>query len=93
MHRCAVPLAQGPERFADVDADVEHHPVLLVPDCPNEGIEIADFLKERYSIANPESTFARRCFDNPLTDPRLVAKNPGYSSTVWRSPGMPRGRR
>jgi predicted DsbA family dithiol-disulfide isomerase len=47
------------ERFADLDADVEHHPVLLVPDCPKEGIKIADFVKTRYGISNPESMFAQ----------------------------------
>lgn len=34
-------------RFSHVDADIEMHPVLLVPDLPPQGVPIADILRAR----------------------------------------------
>ncbi|MQB46139.1 DsbA family protein [Rhizobium sp. ICMP 5592] len=36
------------EHFSDITVDIEHHPVILMPDCPSEGLNIDDLLKARY---------------------------------------------
>lgn len=38
--------------FADIAVDIEHHPVLLMPDCPPEGMNTLDLLKSRYGDLN-----------------------------------------
>ncbi|MDJ0034140.1 DsbA family oxidoreductase [Pantoea ananatis] len=47
------------ERFPGLQADIHHHPVLLMPGIPAEGILIADLLLERYGVHNPEAAFSR----------------------------------
>jgi len=34
-------------RFRDLRVDIEHHPVILIPDCPPHGIKIADLMSSR----------------------------------------------
>jgi predicted DsbA family dithiol-disulfide isomerase len=33
--------------FSDLDVEIEHQPVILVPDCPPSGLKIADLLLAR----------------------------------------------
>ena len=35
------------KHFPDLDVDIEHHPFMLMPDCPPEGWKTADLLKAR----------------------------------------------
>ncbi|MBU4632681.1 DsbA family oxidoreductase [Pseudomonas chlororaphis] len=34
--------------FPDIEFDIEHHPLLLMPNCPPEGVKIIDVLTARY---------------------------------------------
>lgn len=56
QHRLEKVLA---ERFPQVEADIVHHPVLLLPDCPPEGMAIVDMLRSRYGITDPAQAWAR----------------------------------
>jgi predicted DsbA family dithiol-disulfide isomerase len=47
------------ERFPRLAVDIEHHPVILMPDCPPEGARIPDLLKSRYGITDPAAAWAR----------------------------------
>ncbi|MFU0506338.1 DsbA family oxidoreductase [Pseudaminobacter sp. NGMCC 1.201702] len=47
------------ERFADACVDIVHHPVLLVPDCPPEGVRVADMLRLRHGITDPAQAWHR----------------------------------
>lgn len=47
------------ERFADLVADIHHHPVLLMPDTPVAGLYIPDLLRKRYGVTDPQAAFAR----------------------------------
>jgi predicted DsbA family dithiol-disulfide isomerase len=45
--------------FADVAVDIEHHPVLLMLDCPPEGVNIVKALTKRYGEFDPAAMSAR----------------------------------
>ncbi|AON52873.1 DsbA family oxidoreductase [Herbaspirillum seropedicae] len=47
------------ERFAELTADIHHHPVLLLPDAPATGLYIPDLLRTRYGVTDPKSAFSR----------------------------------
>lgn len=47
------------ERFPDLEVDIRHHPVLLLPDAPAEGLYIPDLLLKRYGVTDPKASFAR----------------------------------
>lgn len=47
------------ERFPDLAADIRHHPVLLMPDAPVDGLYIPDLLFKRYGVTDPKASFAR----------------------------------
>lgn len=47
------------ERFANLVADIHHHPVLLMPDTPAAGLYIPDLLRKRYGVTDPRAAFAR----------------------------------
>lgn len=47
------------ERFPGLTADIHHHPVLLMPDAPSEGLYIPDLLFRRYGVSDPKASFAR----------------------------------
>ncbi|MCY0963922.1 DsbA family oxidoreductase [Parathalassolituus penaei] len=47
------------ERFPDLAVDIRHHPVLLMPATPAEGLYIPDLLLKRYGVTNPKASFAR----------------------------------
>ncbi|MFE0756361.1 DsbA family oxidoreductase [Inquilinus sp. NPDC058860] len=56
MHRLDKVLA---ERFPALAVDIRHHPVMLMPDCPPEGLRIADLLRSRYGVADPTQVWER----------------------------------
>lgn len=45
--------------FGDIAVDIEHHPVLLMPDCPPGGIRTMDLLRSRYGEFDPKDFWAR----------------------------------
>lgn len=47
------------EQFPDLTVNIRHHPVLLLPDAPTEGLVIADLLRSRYGVTDPKASFAR----------------------------------
>lgn len=46
-------------RLPDLAVDIRHHPVLLLPDTPAEGLYIPDLLFKRYGVTDPKASFAR----------------------------------
>lgn len=56
QHRLDKTLA---EHFPDLRVDIEHHPVILMADCPPEGFRIADLLASRYGVTDPAAAWAR----------------------------------
>ncbi|QPK17091.1 DsbA family oxidoreductase [Pectobacterium versatile] len=47
------------ERFPELATDIHHHPVLLMPDAPAQGLYIPDLLFKRYGVTNPKAFFSR----------------------------------
>ena len=47
------------ERFSGLATDIRHHPVLLLPYAPAEGLYIPDLLFRRYGVTDPKASFAR----------------------------------
>lgn len=45
--------------LGDVDIDIEHHPVLLMPDCPDGGMDKMVFVKARYGDIDTADMRAR----------------------------------
>lgn len=45
--------------FSDIAVDIEHYPVLLMPDCPPGGIMTLDLLRSRYGQFDPKDFWAR----------------------------------
>lgn len=74
QHRLDKVLA---ERFPDLDADIRHHPVLLLPDAPAEGLYIPDLLRARYGVTDPKASFAR---------PEAEARASGLDLDLSRQP-------
>ena len=74
QHRLDKVLA---ERFPDLAVDIEHHPVILMPDSPAEGVRIADLLKSRYGVTDPASSWAR---------PHAEARASGLDLDLGRQP-------
>jgi len=56
LHRLDKVLA---EQFPGLAVNIRHHPVLLLPDAPAEGLVIADLLRSRYGVTDPKVSFAR----------------------------------
>ena len=65
------------ERFPDLDVDICHHPVLLLPDAPAEGLYIPDLLRARYGVTDPKASFAR---------PKAEARASGLDLDLSRQP-------
>ena len=74
QHRLDKVLA---ERFPDLDVDIRHHPVLLLPDAPAEGLYIPDLLRARYGVTDPKASFAR---------PEAEARASGLDLDLSRQP-------
>ncbi|AYM14797.1 MULTISPECIES: DsbA family oxidoreductase [Agrobacterium] len=64
------------ERFPQVEADLHHHPVILL-DCPPEGFRIVDLMKSRYGITDPAKAWAR---------PHAEARTSGLDLDLARQP-------
>ena len=47
------------EKFPEVSVEIDHHPVLLLPNAPPEGLYIPDLLRLRYGVTDPKQAFAR----------------------------------
>lgn len=47
------------ERFPHLAVDIRHHPVLLMPDIPADGLYISDLLLKRYGVTDSQAAFAR----------------------------------
>lgn len=65
------------ERFPGLSVDIEHHPVLLLPDTPPGGSRIADLLKSRYGVTDPSVAWAR---------PHAEARASGLDLDLGRQP-------
>jgi len=78
QHRLDKVLA---ERFPELNADVHHHPVLLLPDAPSSGLFIPDLLRSRYGITDPSAAFAR-----PEAAARASGLNLVLSSQLYAYP-------
>lgn len=74
QHRLDKVLA---ERFSGLAVDIEHHPVMLTPDCPSAGVRIADLLKSRFGVTNPSQAWAR---------PHAEARASGLDLDLGRQP-------
>jgi predicted DsbA family dithiol-disulfide isomerase len=44
--------------FPDLEVDLEHHPVLLMPDLPVSGVPMADYLRQKYNMDDPAQAWA-----------------------------------
>ncbi|KJS04648.1 MAG: polyketide synthase [Gammaproteobacteria bacterium BRH_c0] len=60
-----------------VEVDIEHHPVILQPDCPPQGLRIADLLLSRYGITDPAAAWVR---------PHAEARSAGLELDLGRQP-------
>ncbi len=47
------------ERFSALTVEIRHHPVLLMPDCPPEGLKIVDLMRARHGITDPSKAWVR----------------------------------
>jgi predicted DsbA family dithiol-disulfide isomerase len=74
QHRLDKVLA---ERFSDLTVDIHHHPVLLIPDAPAEGISIPDLLRTRHGVTDAKMAFAR---------PESEARKSGLELDLSRQP-------
>lgn len=74
QHRLDKVLA---DRFRGFAVDIEHHPVILIPDTPPEGSRIADLLKSRYGVIDPSAAWAR---------PHAEARASGLDLDLGRQP-------
>jgi predicted DsbA family dithiol-disulfide isomerase len=74
QHRLDKVLA---ERFPEVVVDIEHHPVILLPDCPPEGMRVGDLLKARHGITDLAALYA---------PPEAEARASGLALDLSRQP-------
>ena len=74
MHRLDKVLA---ERFPTLAVDIRHHPVMLIADCPPEGLNSVDLLKSRHGITNPAKAWVR---------PHSEARTSGLDLDLGRQP-------
>lgn len=74
QHRLDKVLAQ---KFSGLAVDIEHHPVILMPDCPPEGVPIAELLRSRHGATDLSATWAR---------PHAEARASGLDLQLSRQP-------
>lgn len=63
--------------FPNLEADIQHHPVILQPDCPPQGLRIADLLLSRYGITDAQAAWVR---------PHAEARASGLALDLGRQP-------
>lgn len=63
--------------FPELHVDIEHKPVILMPDVPDSGLNIADLLKERYGIVDPSAAWIH---------PEAEARASGIPLSLARQP-------
>lgn len=72
------------EHFSNVPVDIQHRPVVLLPDAPAGGLYIPDLLRSRYGVTDPKMAFAR---------PEAAARASGFgldlSRQLWTYPTQP----
>lgn len=78
QHRLDKVLA---EQFPDLVVDIHHHPVLLLPDAPVEGLYIPDLLRSRHGVTDAKAAFAR-----PEAEARASGLNLDLSRQLWAYP-------
>lgn len=64
-------------QFPALDVDIEHHPVILLQDCPPEGLNIHELMRQRYGITDPATAWAR---------PHAEARASGLALDLSRQP-------
>ncbi|MDB6062648.1 MAG: oxidoreductase [Verrucomicrobiaceae bacterium] len=64
-------------QFPALAVDIEHHPVILMPDCPPQGLRIADLMRQRYNITDPSAAWQR---------PHAEARASGLALDLSRQP-------
>ncbi len=47
------------QHYPDVEAEITHHPVLLNPELPPEGLVMADLLRDRFGLTDPASAWVK----------------------------------
>lgn len=67
------------ERFAGLSFDIEHHPVLLMPDLPAEGADTVELLTQRMGVFDRAAFFGR---------PEAAARESGLMLDLGRQPRM-----
>lgn len=72
------------ERFSNLDVDIHHHPVLLIPDAPATGLYIPDLLRARHGVTDPKAAFAR-----PEAEARASGLALDLSCQPWAYPTQP----
>ncbi|HAV1914026.1 TPA: DsbA family oxidoreductase [Enterobacter hormaechei subsp. steigerwaltii] len=72
------------ERFPDLNVNIVHHPVLLMPDVSEEGIYIPEMLLRRYGI-----TDARQAFERPENEARASGFPLDLSKQLYAYPTRP----
>jgi predicted DsbA family dithiol-disulfide isomerase len=65
------------ERFAGLSVDIAHHPVFLIPDCPPEGMLIADLARSRHGVTDQKLLWTR---------PEAEARASGLDLVLSRQP-------
>lgn len=65
------------ERFPALSVDIVHHPILLIPDCPPEGVLIADLARARHGASDMSQMWAR---------PHAEARASGLDLDLSRQP-------
>ena len=72
------------EHFSDVPVDIQHRPVVLLPDAPATGLHIPDLLHSRYGVTDPKTAFAR-----PEAEARASGFGLDLSRQLWTYPTQP----
>ena len=72
------------ERFPGLVAEIQHHPVLLLPDVPATGLYVPDLLRARYGVTDPKVAFAR-----PEAEARASGLDLDLGRQLWAYPTQP----
>ena len=73
------------KRFPELEFDIEHHPVILLPTCPPQGILIVDLLRSRYGVTDPNAAWARPHAEARASGLALDLSRQGYAYPTERA--------